>query len=89
MKPSTITTTTIKMKVGKKAVPVAVSLSGDGKTATINPYPADPLRALAPNKKYKVTITTGAQDLQGKALDQNPALSGNQPMVWTFITGGT
>jgi len=89
MKPSTISTTTIKMKVGTKAVPVAVSLSGDGKTATINPYPTDPLKALAPNKKYKVTITTGAQDLHGKALDQNPALSGNQPKVWTFITGSS
>jgi hypothetical protein len=89
MKQSKITTTTIKMKVGKKAVPVALSLRDDGKTAMIDPYPADASRALAPSKKYKVTITTGAQDLSGRALDQNPALSGNQPKTWTFTTGST
>jgi Bacterial Ig-like domain len=54
-------------------VPVALSLRDNGKTAMIDPYPADASRALAPSKKYKVTITTGAQDLSGKAHDQNPA----------------
>ena len=77
------------MKVGKKAVPVGVSLSDDSKTVTIDPFPTDELRALAPSKTYKVTITTGAQDLSGKALDQNPSLSGNQPKTWSFTTVGT
>ena len=41
----------------------------------------------AANKKYKVTVTTGAKNLAGLSLDQNPGFSGNQPKSWTFITG--
>jgi hypothetical protein len=29
-------------------------------------------------------VTTGAQDLAGNALDQNPNIAGNQSKTWKF-----
>ena len=34
--------------------------------------------------RYKAVVTTGARDLAGNRLDQNPALTGNQPKQWSF-----
>jgi hypothetical protein len=59
-----------------QAVPAKVSVQG--KTVTLNPYPADPRRLLAANKKYKVTFTTGAKALAGNSLGQQKS--------WTFTT---
>ena len=39
---------------------------------------------LVRGAKYVVTVTSGAKDLAGNALDQNPNLVGNQPKTWTF-----
>jgi hypothetical protein len=47
--------------------------------ATLNPD-AD----LQPGQTYVATVTTGARDLAGNALDQKPRVSGNQNMAWTF-----
>ena len=33
---------------------------------------------------YKATVTSGAQDLAGNALDQNPNIEGNQSKTWKF-----
>jgi len=33
---------------------------------------------------YKAVVSTGAKDLAGNALDQNPTLSGLQQKAWTF-----
>jgi len=33
---------------------------------------------------YKATVTTGAQDLAGDALDQKPNIAGNQNKSWKF-----
>ena len=63
-----------------KPVPVGV-LSVDGNTVTLDPYPTEPSRLLAANKRYKVTVTTGATNLAGI-----PMLS---PKSWTFTTGST
>jgi hypothetical protein len=84
MKLTTITTSNIKVAAGTKTVPVAVTLSADAKTATI-----DPSQALLANKKCTVTITTAVQDLHGKALDQDSSRAGNQSMVWSFNTGSS
>ncbi len=35
-------------------------------------------------RTYKATVTTGAQDLAGNALDQNSTQSGYQPKNWKF-----
>lgn len=64
---------------------VAVALSTDLK-ATLNPYGASST-LLGSKTKYKAVVTTGAKDLAGNALDQDPAASGNQPKVWYFTTG--
>jgi hypothetical protein len=45
----------------------------------LDPYPSDPTRLLAANKKFKATITTGAKNLAGIALES--------PKSWTFTTG--
>jgi hypothetical protein len=33
-------------------------------------------------------VTTGAEDLAGDALDQNPTRAGDQQKTWTFTTKG-
>ncbi len=63
----------------KKWQAVAVSVEGEGKTATLDPYPIDPSRLLAANKKFKVTFTTGATNLAGLRM--------SSPKSWTFTTG--
>jgi subtilisin family serine protease len=62
-----------------QAVPAAVSVAG--KTATLEPYPTDPARLLAANKKFKVTVTTGAMNLAGIPM--------SSPESWTFTTGSS
>ena len=34
--------------------------------------------------QIKAVVGTGAKDLAGNALDQNPTKAGNQPKVWKF-----
>src|SRR6202790_1572595 len=69
MNPVTINTTTFT--VG--GVTGTVTLAGTGKTAAFTPT-----SALALNKTYVATITTGAQDVAGNALAAN--------YVWSFTT---
>jgi hypothetical protein len=72
---------------GKKQVTnTTVGLSPDGLKATLDPFGAS-ATLLAKNAKYKATVTTGAEDLAGNALDQNPAKAGGQQKTWTFTTG--
>lgn len=66
---------------------VAVTPSTNGLRAKLDPYPLDPSKLLAANTRYKAVVTTGAKDLAGNALDQNPSIGGNQQKVWTFKTG--
>jgi hypothetical protein len=33
---------------------------------------------------YVATVTTGAKDLAGNQLDQDPSTAGNQPKSWKF-----
>jgi Tol biopolymer transport system component len=81
---STINSTTFKL----------VKLNADGTTtrvtATIS-YAAAPNKAklnpssnLSLGQTYKATVTSGAQDLAGNALDQNPNVANNQPKSWKF-----
>jgi hypothetical protein len=58
-------------------VPAAVSVNGQ--TAMLDPYPTDPSRVLAANKKFKVTVTTEATNLAGLQM--------SSPKRWTFTTG--
>ena len=72
-----------KKKKTWKTIPATISLSPDGKTATLDPYgatePTGTDTLLAANKKFRAVITTGAKDLEG-----NPT---TKQFVWTFTTG--
>ena len=58
-----------------------VNYDGMGGRALLNPN-----ANLRPGTKYKAVVTTGAKDLSGNELDQNPGAAGNQQKVWFFTT---
>lgn len=72
MDASTITTATFTLSQGSDFI--AGTVTYVGRTAVYSPT-----LNLLPNKVYTATITTGAKDLTGNALDQN--------YVWSFTTG--
>jgi hypothetical protein len=63
----------------KKWQPVPAGVRVDGNTVTLDPYPSDPSRLLAANKKFKVTVITGAKNLAGIPMSASKS--------WTFTTG--
>jgi hypothetical protein len=92
MDPLSITKSTFKLfKVNTdgsttQITNVSVTPSTDGLKATLNPF-GTTTTLLAKSTKYKAVVTTGAKDVAGNPLDQNPTTSGNQQMVWSFKTG--
>lgn len=72
MDASTITTATFTLRQGVNAVPGFVSYFG--RTALYTPS-----ANLAPNTVYTATITMGAKDLAGIAIEEN--------YIWSFTTG--
>lgn len=83
VRPTTITRTTVRLLVGRKATPVKARLR----------YHADrhrvvltPRRALRAATTYRVTVTTRIKDLAGNRLDQVPGKAGLQKATWTFRT---
>jgi hypothetical protein len=66
-----------------------VALRTDGLKATLNPYGETSLTLLGSRTKYKAVVTTGAKDVAGNALDQDPSAAGNQQKAWYFTTGRT
>jgi Bacterial Ig-like domain len=84
MDPSTINDTTFKLvKLNADgtttSVTAAVSYASATKKAILNPA-----TNLKSGRTYKATVTTGAQDLAGNALDQDPNLANNQSKSWKF-----
>jgi hypothetical protein len=81
MQASTINTTTFRLRKSGTTTNVAAALSYDPATkrATLNPN-----ANLQAGTTYVATVTTGAKDLAGNALDQNPSTSGNQAKSWKF-----
>jgi hypothetical protein len=63
----------------KKWQPVPAKVSVEGKTATLDPYPDEPTRLLGANKRYKVSVITGAKNWAGLPLENDTS--------WTFTTG--
>jgi hypothetical protein len=55
-----------------------------GYDATSHSATLDPTNPLKRGATYKAVVTTGAKDLVGNRLDQNPSLSGLQQKVWFF-----
>jgi hypothetical protein len=83
MKAATIdaTTFTLTNTANNSQVTATVSYNATNNTATLTPS-----SALANSTTYRATVTTGAQDLAGNALDQDPNTGGNQAKTWTFTT---
>jgi hypothetical protein len=81
MQASTINTTTFRLRKSGTTTNVAAALSYDPATkrATLNPN-----ANLQAGATYVATITTGATDLAGNQLDQNPSTAGNQAKSWKF-----
>jgi hypothetical protein len=90
MMPSSINTTTFKLfKINPdgsttQITNVTVSLSTDGLGATLDPFGSSTTTHLANGSKYKAVITTGAKDVAGNPLDQQPTTTGLQLKAWSF-----
>jgi subtilisin family serine protease len=61
---------------------VPATLSYDSANATL-----DPSAPLDESSTYRVTVS-GAWDLAGNQLDEDPNTSGDQPKSWSFTTAG-
>jgi arylsulfatase A-like enzyme len=86
MKASSIVTpaTTFKLvKLNANGTTTKVTATVTYDTATKQAI-LDPSSDLSPGQTYKATVTTGAQDSAGNALDQKPNIAGNQSKSWKF-----
>ncbi len=63
--------------------------SGDGFSAKLGPYPLEPSKLLAADTRYKAIVTTGAKDVAGNGLHQDPSKEANQRKAWSFTTGSS
>jgi len=81
MKVSTVNATTVTLKKAGATKNVAATVTFD---VTRKKTVLNPSANLTSGATYVATITTGAQDLAGNALDQNASKAGNQPKVWKF-----
>jgi acid phosphatase type 7 len=83
MKAATInaTTFTLTNTANNSQLPATVSYNETNNTATLTPS-----SALANSTTYLATVSAGAQDLAGNALDQDPNTADNQAKTWTFTT---
>lgn len=81
MRANTINKTTIRLRKAGTTSNVAATVTYDAtnKRAVLNPS-----AKLATNTRYIASVTSGAKDLAGNALDQDASLSGDQPKVWKF-----
>jgi hypothetical protein len=79
MNPSTINTSTVTLEKAGVKVGTSVTYDAANKRAVLNPRTNLKLGAT-----YVATVTTGAKDLAGNALDQDQSLAGKQPRSWKF-----
>jgi hypothetical protein len=87
MMASSIDGTTFKLFKKDSTTKVAATVGYDPKTrtATLNPFGLTTTR-LARGTTYKAVVTTGATDMAGNSLDENPTLDGLQQKTWFFTT---
>jgi hypothetical protein len=88
MDASSINGTTFKLFKKGSTTKIAATVSypdPKSRTATLNPFGSTTTR-LARGTTYKAVVTTGAKDLAGNQLDQNPSLAGLQQKKWFFTT---
>jgi hypothetical protein len=80
MMPISINSQTFKLleKSSTTKITAAVTYDAIRDTATL-----DPTNSLRSRVTYKAVVTTGAKDLAGNPLDQNPT-TGLQQKAWSF-----
>lgn len=71
-------TVTLRRRGTSTRVSAQVSQPSDSKVVL------NPSRSLRPGATYVATITPGAADLAGNALDQSPRTAGDQAKAWSF-----
>jgi N-acetylglucosamine-6-sulfatase len=81
MMASSINGTTFKLFKKGSTTKIGASVSYDAATkkATLNPT-----NNLRLGTTYKAVVSTGAKDLAGNPLDQQPTTAGSQQKAWTF-----
>ena len=82
---ATIDGATFKLSKAGSTRNVGAALTYD---ATSHKAVLDPNNRLEAGTRYRALVTTGAEDLAGDALDQNPTRAGDQQKTWTFTTKG-
>ena len=88
MDASSIDATTFKLFKKGSTTKISATVSypdPTDRTAKLNPFGSTTTR-LARGTTYKAVVTTGAKDLAGNQLDQNPSLDGLQQKTWFFTT---
>jgi len=87
MRDTSIYGTTFKLfkKGSTTKISATVSYDPNTRTATLNPFGSTTTR-LARGTTYKAVVTTGATDMAGNQLDQDPTLAGLQQKAWFFTT---
>jgi len=80
---SSINSQTFKLfeKGSTTKITATISYSASTDTATL-----DPTNSLRRGIIYKAVVTTGAKDVAGNPLDQNPTILGLQQKTWSFTT---
>jgi N-acetylglucosamine-6-sulfatase len=81
MMASSITGQTFKLMEQGSTTRIAAALSYDESTDTAT---LDPTTSLRSGVTYRAVVSTGAKDVAGNPLDQNPAAAGLQQKVWSF-----
>jgi hypothetical protein len=81
MAPSSINTNTFKLYEKGSTTPIMATVTYDpaAESAVLNPG-----ANLKRGATYKAVVTSGAKDLAGNALDQNPTVMGSQQKAWSF-----
>jgi probable HAF family extracellular repeat protein len=87
MRDTSIDGTTFKLfkKGSTTKISATVSYDPTTRTATLNPFGSTTTR-LARGTTYKAVVTTGATDMAGNQLDEDPTLAGLQQKAWFFTT---
>jgi hypothetical protein len=81
MTAGSINTTAGRLFKRGTAAPISAVVSYDAST---NKAILRPTANLKRGARYTAVVGTGAEDLAGNGLDQNPTLSGDQPRQWFF-----
>jgi hypothetical protein len=83
MRRASLTGTTVRLlrAHGTRTVPATVTYDARRHRVVL-----DPVHALRHRTTYRVVVTTGAKDLAGNRLDQDPTRTGGQRVSWTFRT---